>query len=114
MLALDQVDSTLGHFASYLRQWSPRSYKELTLTVANLLGSTGENAVFRRDILDLAPEVSVDLAYYDPPHGSNNEKMPSSQVRYAAYYHFWTSVCLFDWPDLFGCLLYTSPSPRDS
>jgi len=102
MLALDQVDNTLGHFASYLRQWSPRSYKELTLTVPNLLGSTGEHAVFRRDILDLAPEVSVDLAYYDPPYGSNNEKMPSSRVRYAAYYHFWTSVCLFDRPDLFG------------
>ena len=25
MLALDCVDSTLGHYASYLREWSPRS-----------------------------------------------------------------------------------------
>ena len=25
ILALDRVDSTLGHFASYLKQWSPRS-----------------------------------------------------------------------------------------
>ena len=96
MLALDQVDNTLGHFASYLRQWSPRSYKELTLTVPNLRGSTQDHAVFRRDIIDLASEVSVDLAYFDPPYGSNNEKMPSSRVRYAAYYHFWTSACLFD------------------
>ncbi len=102
MLALDQVDNTLGHFASYLRQWSPRSYKELTLTVPNLRGSTQDHAVFRRDIIDLASEVSVDLAYFDPPYGSNNEKMPSSRVRYAAYYHFWTSACLFDRPDLFG------------
>ena len=26
ILALDKVDSSLGHFASYLRKWSPRSY----------------------------------------------------------------------------------------
>jgi len=31
ILALDQVDSTLGHFVSYLREWSPRSYKTLLL-----------------------------------------------------------------------------------
>ena len=39
---------------------------------------------------------------FDPPYGSNNEKMPPSRVRYAAYYHVWTSVVLFDKPDLFG------------
>ena len=27
ILAMDRVDSTLGHFASYLREWSPRSYQ---------------------------------------------------------------------------------------
>jgi adenine-specific DNA-methyltransferase len=28
--------------------------------------------------------------------------MPPSRVRYAAYYHLWTSICLFDNPALFG------------
>lgn len=28
--------------------------------------------------------------------------MPPSRVRYAAYYHLWTSICLFDKPKLFG------------
>jgi adenine-specific DNA-methyltransferase len=28
--------------------------------------------------------------------------MPPSRVRYAAYYHLWTSICLFDKPSLFG------------
>jgi adenine-specific DNA-methyltransferase len=28
--------------------------------------------------------------------------MPPSRVRYAAYYHLWTSVCLYDKPALFG------------
>lgn len=102
MLALDQVDSTLGHFVSYLNEWSPRSYKCLTLKVPSLFTTLQEHAVFRKDIFDLVPQVSVDLAYYDPPYGSNNEKMPPSRVRYASYYHFWTSVCLFDQPGLFG------------
>jgi adenine-specific DNA-methyltransferase len=28
--------------------------------------------------------------------------MPPSRVRYSSYYHLWTSVCLFDKPELFG------------
>ena len=102
ILALDRVDSTLGHFASYLNDWSPRSYNNLHLTVPNLFDAQGDHQVFRRDVFDLASEVSTDLAYFDPPYGSNNEKMPPSRVRYAAYYHVWTSVCLFDKPPLFG------------
>ena len=38
----------------------------------------------------------------DPYGGSNNDKMPPSRVRYASYYHLWTSICLFDKPSLFG------------
>ena len=102
ILALDQVDSTLGHYASYLREWSPRSYKSLKLKVPLLVDSTEEHTVFRSDIFDLAPRLPVDLAYYDPPYGSNNEKMPPSRVRYAAYYHLWTSICLYDRPKVFG------------
>lgn len=102
MLALDRVDSSLGHFASYLRDWSPRSYKDLMLDVPRVVPASSAHQVFQCDILDLVPEVAVDLAYFDPPYGSNNAKMPPSRVRYAAYYHLWTSVVLFDKPDLFG------------
>ena len=40
--------------------------------------------------------------YFDPPYGSNNEKMPPSRVRYASYYHIWTTVIKNDKPDIFG------------
>ena len=102
ILALDRVDSSLGHFASYLRDWSPRSYGELLLKTPKVFPSSKEHQVYQSDILDLVPTVSVDLAYFDPPYGSNNEKMPPSRVRYGAYYHIWKSVCLFDKPALFG------------
>jgi len=102
ILALDQVDSTMGHYASYLREWSPRSYRPLRLKVPQVLNGGGAHEVHRADIFDLLPRTRADLAYYDPPYGSNNEKMPPSRVRYSAYYHPWTSICLFDRPPLFG------------
>lgn len=102
ILAMDEVDSTLGHFASYLSEWSPRSYKLLTLKIPRLIPKTTEHEVLQGSIFDVLPSVSADLAYYDPPYGSNNDKMPPSRVRYAAYYHLWTSICLFDKPELFG------------
>ncbi len=102
ILALDRVDSTLGHFVSYLNDWSPRSYNELQLSVPSLFVSQAAHAVSRKDVFDIAGDTSVDLAYFDPPYGSNNEKMPPSRVRYSSYYHLWTSVCLFDKPELFG------------
>ena len=102
MLALDRVDNTLGHFASYLKDWSPRSYDHMHLKIPAMFPSTGHHRVSRQDIFDLLPELNVDLAYYDPPYGSNNEKMPPSRVRYSAYYHVWQSVCLYDEPPVFG------------
>jgi len=93
----------MGHFASYLKNWSPRSYKSLVLKEPLYIETNGKHAVRRGDIfqvLDDLPE--VDLAYFDPPYGSNNEKMPPSRVRYAAYYHIWTTICLNDRPKLFG------------
>lgn len=102
VLALDRVDSTLGHFTSYLKDWSPRSFNELELKVPNLFCSQEQHEVSRRDIFELINETAVDLAYYDPPYGSNNEKMPPSRVRYASYYHLWSTVCLNDRPELFG------------
>ena len=102
ILALDRVDSTLGHFSSYLKEWSPRSYDHLWLKAPEVIESSQRHQVLRSDALNIASRISADLAYFDPPYGSNNDKMPPSRVRYAAYYHIWTSVCLFDQPKLFG------------
>ena len=102
ILALDEVDSTLGHFASYLNEWSPRSYKRMLLQAPRLITNNLRHEVYQGDVFDILPDVEADLAYYDPPYGSNNEKMPPSRVRYSAYYHLWTSICLYDKPEVFG------------
>ncbi len=102
ILALDKVDSTLGHYAAYLADWSPRSYNNLQLQLPLLFINHQENRVFRGDIFHIVPTREYDLAYFDPPYGSNNEKMPPSRVRYNSYYHIWTSVILNDKPKVFG------------
>lgn len=102
LFALDVVDSTLGHFASYLSEWSKRSYNDLLLKLPDLKKTDGKHKVLREDIFYVVKNNNVDLAYFDPPYGSNNEKMPPSRVRYASYYHIWTSVVQHDKPKLFG------------
>jgi adenine-specific DNA-methyltransferase len=101
ILALDRVDSTLGHFVSYLKEWAPRSFNEIRLEVPQVVVNKEDHEVYRKDVFALAGR-PVDLAYYDPPYGSNNEKMPPSRVRYASYYHIWTTVILNDKPEVFG------------
>lgn len=104
IFALDKVDSTLGHYASYLSEWSPRSYHDMVLEVPALWINKNKNFVMHYDIfeaLEKLPE-SVSIAYFDPPYGSSNEKMPPSRVRYASYYHIWTTICLNDKPEIFG------------
>ncbi|TAK57126.1 MAG: DNA methyltransferase [Bacteroidetes bacterium] len=100
--AMDDVDSTLGHYAAYLQQWSPRSYNTMKMQVPEIIKSQKKHTVYNGDIFDVVTLVDVDLAYYDPPYGSNNDKMPPSRVRYASYYHLWTTICLNDKPQLFG------------
>jgi adenine-specific DNA-methyltransferase len=102
ILALDKVDNTLGHFVSYLKEWSARSFNDLTLKVPNIIQSQGSHSVSRQDIFSVAKDTEADISYFDPPYGSNNEKMPPSRVRYNSYYHLWTTICLNDKPKLFG------------
>ena len=89
ILALDKVDNTLGHYASYLRQWSPRSFNTMKLLMPLIETKKTFHKVMNKDIFQILPKIKADLSYFDPPYGSNNEKMPPSRVRYASYYHIW-------------------------
>lgn len=102
ILALDKVDNTMGHYVAYLSRWSPRSFNDLQLTVPRLFETNTDHRVIRDDIFNTVKDYSFDLAYFDPPYGSNNEKMPPSRVRYNAYYHIWTTIILNDKPQIFG------------
>lgn len=103
ILALDKVDNTIGHYVAYLKKWSQRSYNTMYLEVPDIFdNSKNTHLVYQQDIFELIPHIQADLAYYDPPYGSANNKMPPSRVRYAAYYHIWTTIIQNDKPALFG------------
>lgn len=102
IIAMDKVDSSVGHQVSYLEEWSPRSYKTMRMEAPSLITDNKEHYVYQQDIFDLIKTLMVDLAYYDPPYGSSNELMPPSRVRYASYYHIWKTICLNDKPGLTG------------
>lgn len=101
ILALDCVDNTLGHYASYLSGWCKRSYNDLFLRLPRRFTPKTQNRVIKGDAFEVIKE-PYDLVYFDPPYGSNNEKMPPSRVRYRAYYHLYKSVILNDKPCVFG------------
>ena len=100
--ALDEVDSTLGHYVSYLSKWSPRSFHMMKMKLPKRFKVISKNTVIRSDVFRTIEKNFYDLAYFDPPYGSNNEKMPPSRIRYNSYYHIWTTVILNDRPKLFG------------
>lgn len=100
--ALDSVDSTLGHYVAYLSDWSSRSHNDLFLKVPRRFDHNGKHNVVRGDIFETIRNDEYDLVYFDPPYGSNNEKMPPSRVRYASYYHIWTTIINHDKPPVFG------------
>ncbi|OQW49128.1 MAG: DNA methyltransferase [Proteobacteria bacterium SG_bin7] len=103
ILAMDKVDSSLGHHTSYLKKWAPRSFATMKMVLPKLISvSENKNKVIRGDVFDTVKNISTDLAYFDPPYGSSNEKMPPSRVRYASYYHLWTTIIRNDQPKLVG------------
>lgn len=102
ILALDSVDNTMGHYVSYLSNWSLRSYNDLILKIPKVFQNLEDHNVIKSDVLDILKNEKFDLAYFDPPYGSNNKKMPSSRVRYNSYYHIWSTIIKNDKPELFG------------
>jgi adenine-specific DNA-methyltransferase len=98
--ALDQVDNTLGHQVAYLSKWAPRAYNDMLLRRPRLLAGDGSYRVTRMDAKKVPGR--FDLAYFDPPYNTNNTHTPTTRVRYASYYHFWTTVVLNDKPQSVG------------
>ncbi len=103
VFALDKVDNTLGHYAAYLSKWSARSNKDLILTLPKRFTTDQlSHNVIRDDIFKTVTKDKYDFTYFDPPYGSNNDKMPTSRVRYASYYHIWETIIKHDKPEVFG------------
>jgi adenine-specific DNA-methyltransferase len=92
LLAADRVDSTTGVQMAYLKQWAPRSHRDLELREPELLPGSGR--AVRGDALEVVRDLPrVDLAYIDPPY---------NQHRYFTNYHVWETLVRWDEPVHYG------------
>jgi adenine-specific DNA-methyltransferase len=92
MLAADRVDSTTGLQMAYLKQWSPRSHRDLELQLPALLEGPGHTV--RGDAMETVAQLPhVDLMYLDPPY---------NQHRYFTNYHVWETLVRWDEPAHYG------------
>jgi hypothetical protein len=68
MNALDKVDNTLGHYAAYLRNWSPRSSNPLMLELPKFSVNRGIHTVTQGDIFEtvIGNECEKPKPYPDP------------------------------------------------
>lgn len=90
--AADRVDSTTGLQMAYVKEWAPRSYRDLELRAPELLDGPGR--AVHGDACDVAASVGeFDLAYLDPPY---------NQHRYDANYHVWETIVAWDAPEFYG------------
>ena len=92
LLAADRVDSTTGLQMAYLKQWAPRSHRDLELVVPELI--TGGGQTIRADAMDVVEQLpAVDLMYVDPPYNHH---------RYFTNYHVWETLVRGDEPAHYG------------
>jgi adenine-specific DNA-methyltransferase len=92
LLAADRVDSTTGLQMAYLKQWSPRSNRELELVLPALIPGRGHTV--RGDAMTTVDDLDrVDLMYLDPPYNHH---------RYFTNYHVWETLVRWDEPEHYG------------
>ena len=92
ILAADRVDSTAGQQMAYLKEWAPRSHRDLELRVPELLPGVGRTVRGdARHVLSTLPP--TDLMYLDPPY---------NQHRYFTNYHVWETLVRWDRPEPYG------------
>lgn len=92
MLAADRVDSTTGLQMAYLKDWAPRAYNDLQMTIPHLLTGPGHTVVGDAMLtVDQLPH--TELMYLDPPY---------NQHRYFTNYHIWETLVRWDAPDYYG------------
>lgn len=95
VLAADRVDSTTGVQMAFLKQWAPRSFRDLELRLPQLLprAASGKGEAHRLEAQTAAAQLRGDVVYIDPPY---------NQHSYLGNYHVWESLVQWDKPATYG------------
>jgi len=102
ILAVNNISNVMGHQNGYLKDWSAKSQKDIVLEMPEFESNhTFNHKNFQGDVFDTLKKVNSDITYFDPPYGTNNEKV-SCSVRYSSFYHLWNTIVENSRPDVFG------------
>jgi len=91
--AVPFVANISGTYSAFLKEWDPRTYKDLKLEVPNIISSKKKHFVYNQDGLDLIKNIKCDILYLDPPY---NER------QYAPNYHLLETIARYDNPEIKG------------
>jgi len=87
------VSNTAGTYGFFLKRLEPRALKGITLKRSRIVPGRTDHLIFNRDANELAQEITVDVAYLDPPYNWR---------QYAAYYHVLETIAKYDSPQVSG------------
>jgi adenine-specific DNA-methyltransferase len=87
------VSNTAGTYGFFLKNLEPRALKGITLKRSRIVPGRTDHLIFNKDANELAQEITVDVAYLDPPYNWR---------QYAAYYHILETIAKYDSPQISG------------
>ena len=91
--ATSKVANISGTYGAYLKQWDPRTFKDLTLGPTEIIQSNLPHQVFRGDANQLIEDIQCDVLYLDPPYNPR---------QYITNYHLLETIARYDAPTLRG------------
>ncbi len=88
-----KVANISGTYGAYLKQWDPRTHKDLSMIPAEIIQSGFSHQVFRGDANQLIENIRCDILYLDPPYNTR---------QYITNYHLLETIARYDTPALHG------------
>lgn len=102
ILGINKVSNVVGHQNGYLKEWCAGAQRDLALTVPKIVPNpTSKHQQYVGDIFDTMKHVEADIAYFDPPYGTNNKNLAVA-TRYSSFYHLWNTLIINERPTVFG------------
>lgn len=92
LYAMDKIANTCGHYDAYRKGVGFEKELELFVPLAEVHNNEN-NRCYNKDANELAPNISADLVYMDPPYNSR---------QYCDAYHVLENVARWEKPKVFG------------
>ena len=102
ILGINKVSNVVGHQNGYLKRWCIAAQRDLVLSLPKIKPNREvQHQQYVGDIFEVMKDVQADIAYFDPPYGTNNKNLVVA-TRYSSFYHLWNTLVTNERPLVFG------------